>query len=297
VIAVAPSGPCDRDELWRGLAWLRCRYRLTVSARILDRDGYLAGSDSRRASELSRAMLDPEAAAIVAVRGGYGAMRIADDLPWSEFARRPKWLVGFSDVTTLLAAAWRAGVASIHGPNVTGLGRQPSPLVRAAWIGALERPTAPRVWRKLRVVREGREAYGPIVGGNLAIVHALAAAGRLTIPDGSVVALEDVGEAHYRIDRMVTSLVQGRHLDGASAIVLGAFERCPAHGAPTGPEASDAADAQMAIGDLVADRTRALGVPVLAGAPFGHGDHNEAFVVGSTVRVRGDEVLLGAAAT
>jgi muramoyltetrapeptide carboxypeptidase len=276
-VVVAPSGPCAPDELWRGLGWLRSRYRLSMSAGVLEREGYLAGGDPRRARELTRAMLDPNAKAIVVVRGGYGALRIAADLPWREFAARPKWLVGFSDVTTLLAMAWRAGVASVHAPNVTGLGRDPSPAVRAAWIAALERPTAPRRWTGLGVVREG-EAGGPIVGGNLAIVHALAAAGQLAVPPGSVVALEDVGEAPYRVDRMLTSLVLGGHLRAASAIVFGGFERCASPGDP------------RAIDDVLVDCTRGLGIPVLTGAPFGHGAHNEAFVVGSPVRVRGDEV-------
>jgi muramoyltetrapeptide carboxypeptidase len=226
-------------------------------------------------------MLHPEAKAILAVRGGYGALRIAADLPWREFAARPKWLVGFSDVTTLLAMAWRAGVASVHAPNVTGLGRDPSPAVRAAWIAALERPTASHRWTGLGVLREG-EAAGPIVGGNLAIVHALAAAGRLSIPLGSIVALEDVGEAPYRIDRMLTSLVLGGHLRAASALVFGGFERCALPG-----------DART-IDEVLSDCTGGLGIPVLTGAPFGHGVHNEAFVVGSPVRVRGDEVSFDA---
>jgi muramoyltetrapeptide carboxypeptidase len=270
------------DELWRGLAWLRARYRLTLSPGVLARDGYLAGSDERRASELSRAMLEPAAKAIIAVRGGYGAMRIAAQLPWEEFARRPKWLVGFSDITTLLAFAWQAGVASVHGPNVTGLGRAPSPVVRGAWLASVERPTASRSWSGLRVLRGG-EARGPLVGGNLAIVHALAAAGRLAIPHGSVVALEDVGEAPYRIDRMLTSLVLGGHLRGAAAIVFGAFERC----------AADELDGAASLDGLLAERTGALEIPVLAGAPFGHGVRNEAFVVGGLASVRGDEVHLG----
>jgi muramoyltetrapeptide carboxypeptidase len=129
-------------------------------------------------------------------------------------------------------------------------------------------------------VHPGPEATGPLVGGNLAILHAMAGAGMLVIPAGAVLAIEDVSEAPYRVDRMLTSLLLGGHLARASAIVAGGFEGC-------GPRSDG-----RTVDDVIADRTRLLGVPVLAGAPFGHGAHNEAFVLGAPATVRGDEVLL-----
>jgi muramoyltetrapeptide carboxypeptidase len=279
VVVVAPSSPFPHGDLWRGLAWLRARYRIRISPGALERDGYLAGGDGRRLVELDRALADPEAKAVIAARGGYGALRIADDVSWGELVRRPRWLVGFSDVTALHAMAWRAGVASVHGPNVTGLGVATSPVVRAAWLASLERPTAPRVWRGLRVIHGG-QAKGPLLGGNLAMVHAMAAAGRLALPAGTVLALEDVTEAPYRVDRMLTSLLVGGHLARASAIVFGGFDRC------------DPGRDGRTLDEVLEERTRALGVPVLARAPFGHGAHNEAFVLGMPALVRDDEVHL-----
>jgi muramoyltetrapeptide carboxypeptidase len=279
VVVVAPSSPFPHGDLWRGLAWLRTRYRIRISPGALERDGYLAGGDGRRLVELDRALADPEAKAVIAARGGYGALRIADDVSWGELVRRPRWLVGFSDVTALHAMAWRAGVASVHGPNVTGLGVATSPVVRAAWLASLERPTAPRVWSGLRVIHGG-QARGPLLGGNLAMVHAMAAAGRLALPAGTVLALEDVTEAPYRVDRMLTSLLVGGHLARASAIVFGGFDRC------------DPGRDGRTLDEVLEERTRALGVPVLARAPFGHGAHNEAFVLGMPALVRDDEVHL-----
>lgn len=282
IAVVAPSGPVQRDELWSGLAWLRARYRIRMRSGALARCGYLAGGDQRRQDELADAMLDPEIKAIVAVRGGYGAMRIVDALPWKALAERPKWIVGFSDITALHALAWRSGLASIHAPNVTGIGLDAAPSVRAAWLTALEHPTSGRPWRLLRPVRSGH-ARGPIVGGNLALLHAMAAAGRLSIPEGAVLAIEDVTEAPYRVDRMLTSLVLGGHLAHVSAIVFGDFERCPASAA--GPTVDEVLDVC----------TRPLGIPVLAGAPFGHGARNQAFVLGACVQVREDAVIWGSA--
>ena len=280
VAVVSPSSPHSRDELWRGLAWLRMRYRIRISPAALARDGYLAGDDACRAGDLAKAMLSADVKAIVAARGGYGAMRIAEHLPWTEFARRPKWIVGFSDVTAIHAAAWRQGVASIHGPNATSLARCGSPRVRAAWLAALERPRALRRWGAARVLCRGK-ARGRLIGGNLAVIHALAAAGRLEIPPGSVVALEDVAEHPYRIDRMLTSLLLGGYLTNAAAILFGGFDRC-----------IERADGRT-VDAVLEERTGALGIPVVAGMPFGHGDLNEAFVLGANVRVAGDEVIVG----
>lgn len=251
-----------------------------MSTAVLARDGYLAGDDASRSRDFAKAMLDDDVKAIVTVRGGYGAMRMTEDLPWKQFARRPKWIVGFSDVTAIHAAAWSHGIASIHGPNVTSLARSAAPRVRAAWLAAVERPRARCRWRAARVLRDGK-ASGTIIGGNLAVIHALAAAGRLRVPPGSVVALEDVTELPYRIDRMLTSLLLGGYLANAVAIVFGGFDRCPA-----GPDG-------RTVEAVLEERTRALGIPVVAGMPFGHSDPNEAFVLGAEVRIAGDDVLIG----
>lgn len=278
IAVVAPSSPYSRDELWRGLAWLRARYRIRMSPSALARDGFLAGDDASRTRDFAEAMLHDEVKAIVAIRGGYGAMRIVECLPWTRFAGRPKWIVGFSDITAIHAAAWRAGVSSVHGPHVTSLARFGSPRVRAAWLRAVERPGAGHRWRPSRVLHAG-SAAGQVVGGNLAVIHALAAAGRLEIPRGSVLALEDVAESPYRIDRMLTSLLLGGHLAKAAAVVFGEFDRCK-----TGPDG-------RSVEDVLEERTRSLRIPVVAGAPFGHGDSNEAFVLGARVRVEDGEVI------
>ncbi len=279
VIVVAPSSPFDSADLERGLAWLRERYEVVVDETgVRARAGYLAGDDARRAAELAGAMGDPQARAIVAARGGYGAMRILDALPWDAWAARPSWLVGFSDITALHVEANRRGVASVHGPHVTGLGRGEHAVVRDSFRASLEEPTAPRVWEGLRVVHSGSAVTGPLVGGNLALVEAMAAAGRDPIPPGAVLALEDVTERPYRLDRMLTSLRLSGALARAAAIVFGDFDKCD-----PGPDG-------VSAWDVLAERTADLGVPVVAGAPFGHSARNEAFVLGAHVTVDGSAV-------
>ncbi|MBX3220112.1 MAG: LD-carboxypeptidase [Labilithrix sp.] len=280
VAVVAPASGFDRDELFRGLAWLSTRYRLQVDARILAREGYLAGADASRADVLSRAMLDDDVEGIVCARGGYGAMRILEALPWERFAARPKALVGFSDVTALHVVANAHGVATVHGPNVTGLGRSITAAERASLIATLEGAT-PAPWTGLEVLAPG-DARGPLVGGNLALVEAMAAAGRLVVPRGAIVALEDVTERPYRIDRMLTALLLGGHLARASAVVFGGFTQCE-----PGPDG-------VTVEAVLRERTRGLGIPVVAGAPFGHGAPNHAFVLGGEAVLRGGAVYWGA---
>jgi muramoyltetrapeptide carboxypeptidase len=144
----------------------------------------------------------------------------------------------------------------------------------------MERPTEPVVWTGLEVIRAGR-AEGPIVGGNLALVEAMAAAGRWAPPAGCILALEDVTERPYRLDRMLTSLRLGGHLSRVAGIVLGDFARCD-----PGPDGVTAAE-------VLAERTRMLGVPVVAAAPFGHGTKNDAFVLGAVARIDGNTLQLG----
>src|SRR5262249_1606841 len=153
-----------------------------------------------------------------------------------------KRLVGFSDVTALHLELARRGAPSIHGPNVTGLGRSITPVERASVIAALEDGTL-LPWTDLEVLTPG-DATGPVVGGNLALVAAMAAGGRLVVPRGAIVVLEDVTERPYRIDRMLTSLILGGHLRDAGAIVFGDFVQCE-----PGPDGVTARD-------VIADRTR-----------------------------------------
>ncbi len=282
ITVVAPSSGFRPADLWPGLGRLRERYRVVASSGILAREGFLAGSDERREGELRRALLDPSIRAIFAARGGYGSTRFGPRLPWDRLAESPKWIVGFSDVTALHLEASRVGVASIHGPNVTGLGRA-SPLELAGLVGLLERHVGP-VWEGLRVVHgEGAsEVLGTAVGGNLSLLESMAASGRLALPGGCVLLLEDVTERPYRLDRMLTALREGGHLARAAAIVIGGLDAC----AP-GPDL-------VTADQVLAERTRDLGVPVLAGAPFGHGASNRPWPCGFVARLQGSKITFEA---
>jgi len=274
VAIVAPSSPFDEDAYHAGEGWLRTRYNVTARDDVQARRGYLAGDDDRRRRELDDALGDPSVRAIVAARGGYGATRIVASIDWSKLRARPKWIVGFSDMTALHNEALAVGVASLHAPMLAWLGTHLE--AREEWIGALERADYGD-WSSLEVVRAG-DADGISFGGNLALLETLAAARRLQVPDGAILFIEDCTERPYRLDRMLTSLLVGGHLARVAGVVIGSFTDC--HPGPDGVTADEVAHERLA----------ALGVPIVARAPFGHGAINRPFPIGARCRLRDGSV-------
>jgi muramoyltetrapeptide carboxypeptidase len=273
VRVIAPAGPFEPPLVWRGLGWLSERYDVRFTRRIFARHGYLAGDDQSRRAELAAALCE-DVDAIVCDRGGYGATRIADAIAWDALADRPRWIVGFSDVTALHVEAWRVGVASLHAHNVGGLGRGDA-RARQEWIAQLEAPRRQRTWSGLATVFPG-QATAPMVGGNLTLLHACAAADRLLLPQACILLLEDVSEAPYRLDRALTSLRSAGVLGAVAGVVLGEFTSC------------DAGRDGVTVAAVMRDRLGDVGVPVVAGAPVGHGRRNEPFVCGAPVTLTAD---------
>ncbi|WP_067179306.1 S66 peptidase family protein [Microtetraspora niveoalba] len=262
VAIVAPSGPVDPALLERGADVLKgLGLDVVVGSRALGRRGFLAGPDSARVVDLQAAWCDPEVSAVICARGGYGATRLLEPLDWDALrAAGPKILLGSSDVTALHVAFARAlGVATLFGPmpacSLLGGPDGPEPETLARLRAALfeGEPAAPV--HGDRVLLPGR-AEGPFGGGNLSLLAALCGTPYGFRADGHIVVLEDVGEAPYRIDRMLTQLLQAGSLDGAAGFALGSWEGC---GDPD------------EVLDVLAERLAPLAVPIVAGLPIGHG--------------------------
>ena len=260
VALVAPAGPLRNDaELTRAVENVRSfGWEPIVGEHALARDGYFAGDDARRAADLNRALAAESIDAVWCLRGGYGTMRILDAIDYAAAARRPKAVIGYSDITALHAAlSTRADTVTYHGPTA----RAPlsmfsrDSLACALVHGGDSCGTAPEA----RILRGG-SAQGVLAGGNLALLSALVGtpfAPRLT---NSILVLEDVDEAVYRIDRMLRQLLLAGALDGVRAIVFGACTNCP--------EAAD--DGSRSLDDVISEVAETLGVPALAGIPVGH---------------------------
>ncbi len=277
VRVIAPSSPFDPEALSRGLDVLSRRLGLVPRLRpdVTARRAYLAGDDARRLEEWREAVEDPEATAIFCARGGYGAMRLLPAVDPAPLLARPKLLVGFSDIAALHAVLNRAGLATVHGPVVTQLGRAPEDAV--AHLEALLAGTAPRpgAWEvpapgaglvASRVVRPGRVS-GPLLGGTLAILAHLQGTPFAPRLDGAILFLEDVGEKPYRIDRYLTQLRLAGALDGIAGLAVGQLTGCD--------------DAGVLAADVVRETALALGVPAIEGLPAGHEDANFALPLGA----------------
>jgi len=272
VALVSPAGPLrGPSDLERAIANVESMgWEAVVAPNVLARRGYFAGSDDERRADLDRALRDPEVDAVWCARGGYGAMRLLDALDYGALARRPKPLLGFSDITALHAAlATRSGIASYHAPTARGA-------LTAFSRDSLERAVVRGVdpcgtIGSARVLRPGI-AEGRLVGGNLALLVALLGTPYFPALDGAILVLEDIGEAVYRLDRMLVQLRLAGALSRVAGLVFGAFTDCP--------ETSD--DGVRRLDEVLDEAAAAAGVPAVANAPVGHIDEQWTLPLGLT---------------
>jgi muramoyltetrapeptide carboxypeptidase len=270
VRVVAPSGPVPRAGFLAGAEILGRRYQLRYDDGLFASDGYLAGSDERRLAELTAALADPDARAVVMARGGYGLMRILPFLNPAVLRARPLPIVGFSDGTALLAHAARAGVAAVHGPVVTQLANLPAH-DHEALFRLLEDPAPGAVLTGLDALVPGR-ARGPLLGGNLEVFSRLV--GTPYLPDlaGAILFIEDLGERPYRVDRLVTFLDLAGVFGAIAGVVVGDFSSC------LEPEPTRASSPKAA--EVLVERLGRLAIPVATTGLFGHGTRNLALPYG-----------------
>ena len=254
---IAPSGPVPPERFQQGVACLREWELIPVYEQdILSREAYLAGSDQRRRRELEQALADEQAIAIWCARGGYGATRLLPELTLDCIGKQN--LIGFSDVSVLHALWQRAGKQSVHACNITGLSEWSEADRNALYQGLFTGR-----WPALtgRMACGHGAVRGPVLGGNLTVLAALAGTGFLPSFRDAIVFFEDVAERPYRLDRSLTQLVQSGALAGAVGFVIGQLTDCQD---PSGKE--QGRNALDAILDVLAP----LGKPILAEVSVGH---------------------------
>ena len=273
IAVVAPAGPADPDRLAQVPAlYERFGYRCRVYPGCQQNTGYLAGPDAVRLADLHAALADPDVAAIHALRGGYGCMRILDGVDAGLVRTARKLLMGYSDITALHALWVREGAPSLHAPMpasdllLAGRGEDGDALFallkEGVAAGAVWSPDLAPGALCVPGVAEGR-----LVGGNLSLVTCLLGTPWAWPAEGAILFLEDINEEPYRVDRLLTQLRLAGVLHAAAGFVLGSFTE---GGAPEGV-------LQALLGDL--------GKPVLGGWPAGHGTPNQALPLGLRVRL------------
>lgn len=254
-------------------------------AHLLDRHGYLAGTDEARAADINEMFADPTVDGIIAVRGGWGAARLLHLLDYDAVAANPKVFMGYSDITTLLLAFQaRTGLVTFHGPvgtsewNDFSLGALRA-VVFEGTAPTLRNPTERGsdlvvTDHRPRIIAAGR-ASGRLLGGNLTVLASLL--GTPYVPDwtGAILFLEDIGEAVYRIDRLLTQLALAGILDAVAGVVFGKCTDCD-------PEGSNGS---LTLPEVLEHHLGGLGVPVWAGGMVGHIPHKWTIPLGVAAEV------------
>lgn len=321
IAIVAPAKYLDRGRVALAVKRLEeMGYKIKQSADLFRQDGYLAGPDSARADELMRAFADPEVDAIFPGTGGYGTTRILDRLDYELIRQNPKVFIGFSDITALhIAIHQRSGLVTFHSPLPEwGLGSKEGMMPFAAhwfWRAILARKYNPTLTKSMPgytietrlgppkataskstqaqralladvptpVVLRGGKAHGRLTGGNLSVLHAMMGTPYEIQTEDRILFLEDVGEAPYRIDRMLCTLRLAGKFDHLAGVILGHF---------TARENEAKWDDDKSMDDVLAEYFTNLNIPVVNHFPVGHVRYNATLPVGAMAELDADQVTL-----
>ncbi len=230
---------------------------------------YLAGTDAERARDLKNAFANDQIKAIFCIRGGYGSSRLLKLLDWKAISRTPKFLVGFSDITSLIGGLLsQSRMASLHAPTpsifIKG-NKKSNRIAREALERFLFDGFRPTSYRALcgddfepQSISRGK-ARGTLIGGNVCLVAGLCGTPYMPKPPKGILFLEEVNEKPYKLDRYLTQLMNAGFFDRISGVALGQFTDCE-------PGNEDRDDALTVLSRCL----RALRIPVLAGLPIGH---------------------------
>lgn len=243
---------------------------------LLSQEGSFAGNDEERLEDLQKALDDPSIKAIWASRGGYGTVRVVDDLDFSLFRQNPKWIIGFSDITILHNKMNQLGYQSLHAQMPVTL--------------ELKNPEQKESIRSLHSALFGKKleykidrddsdrdglGSGQLVGGNLSIVYSMLGSDTNLKMKGKVLFLEEVGEALYHIDRMMISLKRAGYFEQCSGLIIGDFKLKANSGNPFG----------KTLEEIVLQATEGTDFPIVFNFPAGHLDDNRALIMGSSVEL------------
>lgn len=279
---IAPSGGLRETETFeKGMEIWRSRgYQVKLTPGYDDLWGYLAGKDSDRRRQLAEAWNDPHCRAILCARGGYGGARLLEDWTWTSQLtnNNPKWLIGFSDITGLLWSLCKHGVVGVHGPLLTTIAAEPEWSIARLFDLVEGRAIAPlqgKGWGN-------GTGTGYLLPANLTVATHLLGTPAQPLLEGAILAFEDVGEAPYRIDRMLTQWRMMGALTGVRGIALGRFSQCD----------NLAKSPSFTVAEVLRDRLSDLGIPIVSDLPFGHDGENAALPVGVEVELDGDKGTL-----
>ncbi|MCP3941709.1 MAG: LD-carboxypeptidase [Desulfobacteraceae bacterium] len=262
----APCACFDDKRLNLGIDCLKTLgFHVHVPRGIFGKKRYLAGDDSSRAAVINELFADPGIKGIIAARGGFGAMRMLENLDWEMIRKNPKLVIGFSDVTALLTAIiQQTQFAAVHGPNLVSLASASPGTISSFYRAITDIPADIKIDDALCLFPG--QAQGKLVGGNMATLTHLIGTPFQPNFDGGILFLEDVGEPAYKIDRMLSQMKMAGMLMGIKGVITGSFDNC---------------ENWEYIPQILSEIFD--GVPLVMGLCAGHGDLNLSLPMGLDV--------------
>tara|TARA_R110002074_G_scaffold144735_1_gene292660 strand:- start:28 stop:930 length:903 start_codon:yes stop_codon:yes gene_type:complete len=228
---------------------------------VLATDHYFAGTDNQRLHDLQEALDNPEIKAILIARGGYGTTRILEQVNWAKFLENPKWICGFSDITSLITELNNRSIACIHGPLGVTLDWDElttESLKSMLFEGKVNYNVPPHPLNQLG------QTNAELIGGNLSIICNSIGTSSEIQTKGKILFLEEVGEYIYHLDRMLVQLKRAGKLDNLAGIIIGDFSSMKDHKDSFGAEALE----------VIARNLAGLNIPIAYGFPLGHEKRN-----------------------
>ena len=269
IALVAPARKISRDEIAAAVKWIEENgFEPVYDDRLFAEYHQLAGDDDFRASVLQDYLDRDDIDAILCARGGYGTIRIVDKLDFTKFAKHPKWIIGYSDVTVLHAKMQQLGYQSIHGTmaiNFANNTKEALETLYDALVGRLKMDGGFLAPEAL-----GMTGKMQIVGGNLSVLYSMLGSDLFPETDGKILFIEDLDEYLYHIDRMMMALKRAGKLANLKALLVGAFTDMHDNTIPFG----------MTAKEIIYEKVKDYGYPVIWDYPAGHVADNRAVIFG-----------------
>jgi muramoyltetrapeptide carboxypeptidase len=275
---VAPAGSLiNKENFFAGVKLLEKKgFRVRFNRKILTGRGYLAGTDQERADEFNRMWADPEVKALVAARGGYGCLRMIDQIDVNQIRKNPKILIGFSDLTVLLNTInQRTRLVTFHGPVLTTLAdidRYSKKSIFDTLLGQAPTQLTPA---GLKIIKGGK-AKGILMGGNLTTLAYMTGTPYEIPWQDAILFIEDIGEKAYSLDRLLTYLYKTGRLQKIKGLILGTF---------SDEDRKEKLSLQKAVNERIAELLGVEDIPVWANFPTGHSRRNITLPVGAEVEM------------
>ncbi len=260
----------EKDESVNNLRGLG--FNVTYTDRLMQKNGYFSATDEERAADLNEMFERKDVQAIMCARGGYGCARILPFLDYDLIEDNPKALIGFSDVTALQYAIFKnTGLITFHGPvsistfSSFSVRNFENVLLNPTFELELLNSTTGNNYNPygITVIADGK-TEGELIGGNLSIIVSMIGTEYDIDFSGKIVFLEEFLEEPYRVDRMLTQMIQAGKFENAVGVALGVFKLCEPN------KSNPAFNGSFSLMEVLKDRLGNLGVPVIYGLSFGH---------------------------